>query len=90
MARKSKKGSINILSGSRSSLDLLRSSSVTHPLAIEMKRCIRQICEEKRSMRLFWLKAHVGTPGNERADELAKKVALIKEMAPDYDKVVMS
>ncbi|CAH2106387.1 unnamed protein product [Euphydryas editha] len=90
MARQSKEGSINILSDSRSSLDLLRSPSVTHPLAIEMKRCIRQIREEKRSVRFFWLKAHVGTPGNERVDELAKKAALKKKTAPDYDKVAMS
>ncbi|CAH2106986.1 unnamed protein product [Euphydryas editha] len=38
-----------------------------------MKRCIRQIWEENRSVRFFWLKAHVGTPDDERVDELAKR-----------------
>nr|XP_026500896.1 uncharacterized protein LOC113404252 [Vanessa tameamea] len=90
MVRKSKHRSANILSDSRSSLDLLRSPSVTHPLALEMKECIRQIGEEGGSVRFFWLRAHVGTPGNERADELAKKADLTKKTAPDYDKVPIS
>ncbi|XP_046977642.1 uncharacterized protein LOC124543462 [Vanessa cardui] len=90
MVRKSKHRYANILSDSRSSLDLLRCPSVTHPLAIEMKECIRQIGEEGRSVRFFWLRAHAGTPGNERADELAKKAALTKKTAPDYDRVPIS
>ncbi|CAH2096611.1 unnamed protein product [Euphydryas editha] len=90
MVRKSKESSINILSDSRSSLDLLKSPLATHPLAMEMKRCIRQIQEENRTVRFFWLKAHVGIPGNERADELAKKAALTKKSAPDYNKVPIS
>ncbi|CAH2091367.1 unnamed protein product [Euphydryas editha] len=90
MVRKSKESTVNILSDSRSSLDLLKCPSATHPLAVEMKRCIRQIKEENRSVRFFWLKAHAGTQGNERADELAKKAALTKRSAPDYDTVPIS
>lgn len=88
--RKSRERSVNILSDSRSLLDLLRSPQETHPLALEMKECIREIRQEGRSMRLFWLRAHVGTPGNKRADELAKKAATTKKTAPNYDKVPTS
>ncbi|XP_046965842.1 uncharacterized protein LOC124534176 [Vanessa cardui] len=90
MVKKSKYRSTNILSDSRSSLGLLRCPSVTHPLALEIKECIREIQEEGRTVRFFWLRAHVGTPGNERSDELAKKAALTKKTAPDYDKVPIS
>ncbi|GBP68163.1 Retrovirus-related Pol polyprotein from type-1 retrotransposable element R1 3 [Eumeta japonica] len=34
--------------------------------------------------------AHIGTAGNERADELAKSAALHSDMPPDYDKVPLS
>ncbi|CAH2105843.1 unnamed protein product [Euphydryas editha] len=90
IAKTSKSSSINILSDSRSSLDLLRSPTVTHPLAVEMKSRIRRLREENKTVRFFWLRAHVGTPGNERADELAKKAALTKKTAPDYDKIPIS
>nr|XP_026496433.1 uncharacterized protein LOC113400950 [Vanessa tameamea] len=90
MVKKSKQRSTNILSYSRSSLDLLRCPLVTHPLALEMKECLREIQEEGRTVRFIWLRAHVGTPGNERADELVKKAALTKNTAPDYDKVPIS
>ena len=32
-----------------------------------------QLLAKESWLRLHWVKAHVGTPGNERADELAKK-----------------
>ena len=89
MARESRAASVSILSDSRSSLDLLRSPSVTHHLAMQVKRCVREIREEGREVRFFWLRAHVGTPGNERADELAKEAALKTETA-DYNKVPVS
>lgn len=89
MARESKAASVSILSDSRSSLDLLRRPSVTHHLALQIKRSVREIREEGREVRLFWLKAHVGTAGNERADELAKEAALTKN-TPDYSKVPVS
>lgn len=90
MVRDSRLDCVNIFSDSRSSLNLLRSPAVTHPLAAEIKQSVRRIREEGRHVRLFWLRAHVGTPGNERADELAKNAALNKKTLPDYSKVPVS
>ncbi|KAF9406252.1 hypothetical protein HW555_013311, partial [Spodoptera exigua] len=51
MARESRVASVSILSDSRSSLDLLRSPSVTHHLALQMKGFVREIREEGREYR---------------------------------------
>ncbi|KOB75196.1 Non-LTR retrotransposon CATS [Operophtera brumata] len=87
MVGESREEGVNILSDSRSSLDLLRSPVVTHPLAAEIMRCLRDIRTQGKWVRLFWLRAHAGTPGNERADELAKNAALKKKTRADYSKV---
>ncbi|XP_050563633.1 uncharacterized protein LOC126913011 [Spodoptera frugiperda] len=89
LVRESNAASVSILSDSRSSLDLLRSPVATHNLALEIKKSVREIRQEGREVRFFWLRAHVGTEGNERADELAKEAALKKETA-DYTKVPIS
>lgn len=81
---------VTILSDSRSSLDLLRNPKSTHPLSKTIKESIQQIRAEGRQVRLCWLRAHVGTAGNERADELAKEAALQASDAPDYDGVPVS
>ncbi|KOB77015.1 Non-LTR retrotransposon CATS [Operophtera brumata] len=81
---------VRMVSDSRSSLDLLRSPAVTHPLAAAIMKCLRDIRTRGKRVRLFWLMAHVGTPGNERADELAKNAALKKKTIADYSKVLIS
>ncbi|XP_023953798.2 uncharacterized protein LOC112057581 [Bicyclus anynana] len=73
-----------ILSDSRSSLDLIKSGNVSHPLAYNIRRNIRAVRDQGRSVELFWIKAHVGIEGNERADALAKEAALFSKKAPDY------
>nr|XP_049693341.1 uncharacterized protein LOC126053945 [Helicoverpa armigera] len=42
------------------------------------------------AVSLFWIKAHAGLPGNERADELAKEAALSLRRKPDYDQCPIS
>lgn len=81
---------VNILSDSRSSLDLLTNPKLLHPLAKSIKESIAQIREEGRQVRLFWLRAHVGTPGNERADELAKTAGNKATPNPDYAAIPLS
>ncbi|XP_048485555.1 uncharacterized protein LOC125490423 [Plutella xylostella] len=80
---------VNILSDSRSSLDLLRNPKLSHPLARSIKENIARVVCEGREIKMFWLRAHIGTAGNERADELAKTAAL-QSTFHDYDKVPLS
>ncbi|GBP46187.1 hypothetical protein EVAR_24594_1 [Eumeta japonica] len=61
-----------------------------HPLAHEARRDIFEIVAEGRAVRLFWVRAHAGIADNERADKLARRAALTKKMAADYDKFPLS
>ncbi|GBP64479.1 hypothetical protein EVAR_46243_1 [Eumeta japonica] len=50
---------------------------------------IREIRAEGRDIKLFWLKTHISTPGNERADQLAKATDLCFESPPTYNKILL-
>ena len=53
-------------------MEKLGGSFFSDSLSFSTARAIQLIAEDPW-LRLHWVKAHVGTPGNERADELAKK-----------------
>ncbi|CAK1594525.1 unnamed protein product [Parnassius mnemosyne] len=79
-----------ILSDSRSALECLTDSSSLHPLAAEIRERIRSLVNKNGEVKFYWIKAHIGIPDNERADELAKKAALFNKQAPVYDKCPLS
>ncbi|GBP90798.1 Putative 115 kDa protein in type-1 retrotransposable element R1DM [Eumeta japonica] len=85
-----KDGLVNIFSDFKSSLDVLTGLRTYHPLAHKARRDISEIVAERRAARLFWVRAHAGIAGNERVDELARRTALTKKTAADYDKFPLS
>lgn len=89
-AKESGKSTVNILSDSRSSLEVLGNPKLLHPLVKAIRESISQIRAAGNQVRLFWLRAHVGTEGNERADELAKTAASLDKPSPDYAEVPLS
>ncbi|GBP78750.1 Ribonuclease H [Eumeta japonica] len=76
--KKGKDRLVNIFSDSKSSLQMLTGPTTYNPLAHAARRDILDIVAEGRGVRLFWVRAHAGTAGNERADELARNAALKK------------
>uniref|UniRef100_A0A8R2R7F5 RNase H type-1 domain-containing protein n=1 Tax=Bombyx mori TaxID=7091 RepID=A0A8R2R7F5_BOMMO len=77
--------SFGIFSDSRSSLDILKNGNSTHPLVTKITKNINNIKLQKKQITLYWIKAHNGLEGNERADQLAKEAAK-KKAKPEYDK----
>ncbi|GBO35083.1 Putative protein in type-1 retrotransposable element R1DM [Araneus ventricosus] len=60
---------INIYTDSRSVLMAINSLKDDHPIIFQIKNLLRK----SDHVKLFWVKAHVGTYGNEFADSLAKR-----------------
>ncbi|XP_063384874.1 uncharacterized protein LOC134670983 [Cydia fagiglandana] len=90
IAMKHKVQSVSVLSDSKSSLELLKTPETTQPLAQKIKQEVSKARRHGTNIQFYWLRAHIGTPGNERADELAKQAALGKKTAPEYDSVPIS
>nr|XP_049697753.1 uncharacterized protein LOC126054901 [Helicoverpa armigera] len=69
---------------------MLSNHGSLHPLAVRARANLSQALDQNKAVSLFWIKAHAGLPGNERADELAKEAALSLRRKPDYDQCPIS
>ncbi|XP_046975349.1 uncharacterized protein LOC124541478 [Vanessa cardui] len=84
--RKKKRNSVAyILSDSKSALLALEDPNNLHPIASKIRTRLNDIWEAGGEIRFYWIKAHVGLRGNERADELAKHAALNNKCRALYD-----
>lgn len=82
---KSKATSFGVYSDSRAALQTVTNFDSLHPLAVKSRSNIKEAFLQSKSVCLFWIKAHIGMEGNERADELAKEAALHSKRRPDYE-----
>ena len=60
-----------IFSDSLSALRLLQSTSF-HPLKLQILEWLFRISVKKKSVQFCWVPSHVGVPGNEKVDSLAR------------------
>ncbi|XP_022836964.1 uncharacterized protein LOC111364348, partial [Spodoptera litura] len=89
-ALSSEKTTFGIFSDSMSALQTVINPASPHPLAVEARNALRHCAMQNKSVCLFWIKAHAGLEGNERADCLAKEAALRSKRRPDYDRCPVS
>ncbi|XP_037299017.1 uncharacterized protein LOC119190702 [Manduca sexta] len=79
-----------IFSNARSALDVVARGDSLHPIAFEIKKLIKEAKKRTQKIELFWVKAHVGLEGNERADVLANDAAQHLKTRAHYDKCPVS
>ncbi|XP_045541155.1 uncharacterized protein LOC123722714 [Papilio machaon] len=89
-ARKAPARIHGIFSDSRSALQTIANPNSGHPLAEETRENLKEMRKEGGDLKFYWVRAHIGTTGNERADTLAKKAALKVKRRPDYAKCPVS
>ena len=61
-----------ICSDSLSGIMAIHSRNTKHPYVLEILKLYTTLTQQLKSIVLLWCPAHVGIPGNERADSLAK------------------
>lgn len=73
--------SVIIYTDSESAIKDINSPWSNNPVVHSIRRYISLLHEENKSIYFKWVKAHTGIRGNELADELAKKGALLSPTA---------
>ncbi|XP_073948988.1 uncharacterized protein [Choristoneura fumiferana] len=85
VALKSGGSSFGVYSDSRAALQTISNHRCFHPLAVTARENIKSISLQGKEISFFWIKAHAGLDGNERADQLAKEAAVASKKRPNYD-----
>ncbi|XP_063629985.1 uncharacterized protein LOC134801375 [Cydia splendana] len=80
----------SIYCDSRSALETVVNNVSLHPLAVQIRSNLNDLGTMGKITELFWIKAHAGLEGNERADVLAKEAALKLKTKPNYDRCPVS
>lgn len=83
-------GNVNIMSDSRSALDIIKNCNDFHLVAFAIRRDIADCVEIGTNIHFFWITAHAGYIGNERADLLAKEAAQKIKTKARYDRCPIS
>ncbi|GBP79290.1 hypothetical protein EVAR_56220_1 [Eumeta japonica] len=69
---------------------MLTNSRTYDPFAHKARHDVSKIVAKGRTVHLFWVRAHGVFAGNERANKLARRAALITKTAADYDRFPLS
>ena len=75
---------------SRTTLDSLNNADKHTFLTEEIREKVREMESREWKIRFRWIKAHVGTSGNELADKLAKEASGKTEIPLSYNRVSKS
>lgn len=79
-----------IHSDSKVALAILQDNRKHNSLAEDSLRILKHLEEKQWRIHFRWVKAHVGNPGNELADKMAKEAASDEELLQVYIKVPKS
>ncbi|XP_067122059.1 uncharacterized protein [Centruroides vittatus] len=78
---------ISIYSDSNATVQVLTNKDTTHPIVRETLFSANQ---SSNKFYIKWIKGHCGTPGNERADMLARTTTMPTDIIPTYNQLPVS
>ena len=71
---------LKIFSDSQAAIQGLNSNSITSQLVKDTITSLSAIGNRVHKLEIIWIKAHVGHPGNERADQLARDATQLENI----------